>query len=115
MERLTHYYNGSVAEPYNRTEAFNMAKKLADYEDAEEQGLLVRLPCKVGNTVYGVRDDIKQIIKCEITEMVICKFARYFRVFIIDDNRYSKCTFDDIGKTVFFTHEEAEQALEERK
>jgi hypothetical protein len=27
-------------------------KKLAAYEDAEEQGLLVRLPCKVGDTVY---------------------------------------------------------------
>lgn len=26
--------------------------KLADYEDLEEQGLLLRLPCKVGDTVY---------------------------------------------------------------
>lgn len=26
--------------------------KLADYEDAEEQGLLLRLPCKIGDTVY---------------------------------------------------------------
>ena len=26
--------------------------KLADYEDLEEQGLLVRLPCKVGDDVY---------------------------------------------------------------
>lgn len=30
----------------------NMIKKLATYEDLEEQGLLVRLPCKVGDTVY---------------------------------------------------------------
>lgn len=30
------------------------ADKLADYEDAEEQGLLVRLPCKVGDTVYRI-------------------------------------------------------------
>lgn len=27
-------------------------EKLAAYEDAEEQGLLLRLPCKVGDTVY---------------------------------------------------------------
>lgn len=27
-------------------------EKLATYEDLEEQGLLVRLPCKVGDTVY---------------------------------------------------------------
>ena len=26
--------------------------KLAEYEDLEEQGLLLRLPCKVGDTVY---------------------------------------------------------------
>ena len=28
--------------------------KLGEYEDAEEQALLVRLPCKVGDTVYAV-------------------------------------------------------------
>ena len=27
-------------------------EKLGKYEDLEEQGLLLRLPCKVGNTVY---------------------------------------------------------------
>lgn len=45
MERLTHYQkNGEVAEPYNRSQANEFAKKLAQYEDLEEQGLLVRLP-----------------------------------------------------------------------
>lgn len=28
--------------------------KLADYEDLEEQGLLLRLPCKIGDTVWCV-------------------------------------------------------------
>lgn len=36
MERLTHYYNGKVAEPYNRTEALNMARKLAEFLTPEE-------------------------------------------------------------------------------
>ena len=27
-------------------------QKLAEYEDLEEQGLLLKLPCKVGDTVY---------------------------------------------------------------
>lgn len=45
MERLTHYQkNGEVAEPYNRSQANEFAKKLAQYEDLEEQGLLVRMP-----------------------------------------------------------------------
>ena len=32
------------------------ADKLCDYEDAEEQGLLVILPVKAGDTVYQLRD-----------------------------------------------------------
>ena len=30
----------------------DMVKKLVDYEDLEEQGRLVKLPCKVGGTLY---------------------------------------------------------------
>lgn len=29
-------------------------EKLADYEDAEEQGLLVRLPVKIGDDIYKI-------------------------------------------------------------
>ena len=32
-------------------------EKLATYEDAEEQGLLLRLPCKVGDPVYLIDRD----------------------------------------------------------
>ena len=28
--------------------------KLAEYEDLEEQGLLIKLPCKVGDKVYTI-------------------------------------------------------------
>ncbi len=30
----------------------DVANKLAEYEDLEEQGLLLKLPCKVGDTIY---------------------------------------------------------------
>lgn len=30
----------------------HLAEKLCEYEDLEEQGRLVKLPCKVGDTVY---------------------------------------------------------------
>ncbi len=30
----------------------DMVKKLVEYEDLEEQGRLIKLPCKVGDTVY---------------------------------------------------------------
>ena len=40
-------------------------RKLADYEDAEEQGLLLRLPCPVGTTVYNTTwwDSIEECVK----------------------------------------------------
>lgn len=42
---------GSVCEPDDE-EIDAVYRKLKDYEDLEEQGLLVKLPCKVGDTVY---------------------------------------------------------------
>ena len=32
----------------------DVLKKLADYEDLEEQGRLIKLPCKVGDIVYVI-------------------------------------------------------------
>lgn len=59
MERLTNYYiNRNGCRMYER--ANNAVKnqhlidKLAEYEDLGEQGLLLRLPCKVGSTVYAI-------------------------------------------------------------
>lgn len=46
------YYNANL-ECANQYEQFSMwLKELKSYKDAEEQGLLVRLPCKVGATVW---------------------------------------------------------------
>lgn len=42
-------------------------QKLAEYEDLEAQGLLLKLPCKVGDTVYAVtRDFISEYTICSI-------------------------------------------------
>lgn len=35
--------------------------KLKDYEDLEEQGLLLKLPCKVGDTVHLIKSDGKVV------------------------------------------------------
>lgn len=60
MERLTRrtrlgevvpYIDLSCESEYNDW-ITDITEKLAEYEDLEEQGLLLRLPCKVGDTVY---------------------------------------------------------------
>lgn len=56
----------------------NMIKKLATYEDLEEQGLLVRLPCKVGDIVY-VDSAILPIEDMECYEDIDNKIPLYFQ------------------------------------
>lgn len=52
MERLTDS-NKEIPTLVNNAEYWLKAYfKLKDYEDLEEQGRLVKLPCKVGDTVY---------------------------------------------------------------
>ncbi len=69
--------------------------KLAAYEDAEEQGLLLRLPCKVGTDVYYILG-IPNETPCTIDSCV----------FELSD-------VHKIGKSLFLTREEAEAKLKE--
>ena len=68
MERLTQrladgtaytgaLINASIKGVTYPTYIGKAADKLAEYEDAEEQGLLLRLPCKIGDTVYETYRD----------------------------------------------------------
>lgn len=95
-------------------------EKLATYEDLEEQGLLVRLPCKVGDTVYRVNAGAKQpIIPMTVSEIhFLCyKNERAVRFDAIDKEYMGESCYrlEDIGKIVFLTREEAEKKLEEMK
>lgn len=76
--------------------------KLAKYEDDEEQGLLLRLPCKVGDTIYYFMN-VDDVIVVEERKMATLTNI----VAILED--------EEFGKTVFLTKEEAEQALAEMK
>lgn len=95
-------------------------EKLAEYEDLEEQGLLVRLPCKIGDTVYRVNAGAKQpIIPMTVSEIhFLCyKNERAVRFDAIgkEDMGESCYRLEDIGRIVFLTREEAEKKLEEMK
>ena len=81
-------------------------EKLGKYEDAEEQGLLLRLPFKVGDKAYIIvkKDISKQTIqRVTIGSDKILEFCTRKRGFAISD----------IGKKVFLTSEEAEAKLKE--
>ena len=77
-----------------------------------EQGMLVELPCKVGDTVY--KQYINEIESFRVT-MICQKADKTFKIRLTSD-RY-KTSHDvlisELGKTVFLTKAEAEQKLKE--
>ena len=90
-------------------------KKLAELEDAEQDGRLVWLPCKVGDIVYRHRATYSakrfMVREWRIIAIVIDKTGVTFRCYGRSENIHVFFTPEDIGKTVFLTREEAEDAL----
>lgn len=147
MERLTERVNdrlimmkqdsGDNASYYWDEGNFKVAEKLATYEDLEEQGLLVRLPCKEvysksGDEVYLIFED--EIIECIHCGLDICGsdgegyiiLGAYEDIFPYRDpdpeydldpadwcRNTNHVSLSEIGKTLFFTREEAEKKLKE--
>lgn len=116
-----------------------VCKKLAEYETLEEQGLIVRLPCKEAYTQSG--DYVYLIDDYEIVECVHCGLGidplsgRAYITLATDEKIFPYrnpdpeqdldptdwCTnvtdaeASELGKTVFLTREEAKKKLEEMK
>lgn len=115
MERLTKRFEHKNADgikylPNNQETVFAMLNKLGELEDLEEQGLLLRLPCKVGDTLYQVIADINEY---KVTAIEIYEG----KVVICADNLdtgigFSFCA-ERIGRRYFLTKAEAEKALAE--
>ena len=78
---------------------------LRDLLQAEQDGLLVVLPCKAGSLIYvGRKPAIITIFFGYVRE-------RYFHAVFCDENKGIDIPFEELGKTVFLTREEAEAAL----
>ena len=84
----------------------NRLRKLAE---ADKDGRLVVLPCKVGDTVYFAL--LGRIIKKQVFSIV--SFSNSTRIYCGGTSEYFRP--EDIGKTFFLTREEAEKALEAMK
>lgn len=83
-----------------------LSKRLDAYEEAEKQGLLIRLPCKLGDTVYHIVSHTVDVTGYRMEwELETTVKPTAFRIWMMDA----------IGKTVFLTREEAEAKLKELK
>ena len=147
MDRLTQTSDkGGVAltfdlditcEPSEIKKILKLAEKLKDYEDAEEQGLILRLPCKEaysqsGDNVYLIyEDEIVECVHCGLsidpvigkgvialaTDEDIFPYRNPDPEHDLDPTDWCNNAIDievrEIGNTLFFTREEAEAKLKE--
>lgn len=132
MERLTKrstngtgIYNTPSGDPVEwENNRHRVLQKLADYEDLEEQGLLLKLPCKVGDTVYCIYERYTKCSEneqefdeysCQGCECLECDNHKEF--YINQQKAYALdwivTNLNNFGKIVFLTQEEAEAKLKE--
>ena len=106
-------YEDTIPAEMTNDDIRAVLKKLADYEDLEEQGLLVRLPCKVGEKLWCIVDSAIRELRVHHFDMPA--FGTTDIVFRYADGFKLKRFVGEIGKTVFLTREAAEKKLEEMK
>ena len=108
MDRLTRRIDGEVwwyvdgdAYPMPDMDEADMLiamNKLADYEDLESEGRLIKLPCSIGSTVWTItyqRDNFDDYCYPVVTQKSFC----------LND-------MERLNSTVFLTEKEAEKKLE---
>ena len=112
-----------IKEYWEHKQVSEYLRKLKDYEDLEEQGRLIKLPCKVGDTVwdndfgYPESYEIKAFsygycdsyVDPDIEDQIIFYYENY------SGSITGSFAMSEIGKTVFLTREEAAKKLEEMK
>lgn len=128
MERLTVKWADKVYDIFDPVDVVDeyskinrILTKLGEYEDLEEQGLLLRLPCKVGDIVY-----VNDVLGCgEVERYKVIQVDYHSTLGTGRNEFYIKallCTNPDksiafydkqFGKIVFLTKSEAETRLKE--
>ena len=105
------YCEKQKAYTCNECGIYQAIQKLAEYEDAEEQGLMAVLPVPIGTTVYEF-EPLNKIIK-GCTARTVIKYTMYDdSIWFNFADGYMK-DIKDFGKTIFLTREAAEHKLKE--
>ena len=106
LDSLINAYEHTADTAFDRS-TLSFLKELREHKKAEEQGLLLKLPCKVGDVVYSLTPF------CEICEEYLdneyaCECC--CRGNFVTETKFDYEMIRMFGKTVFLTKEEAEQA-----
>lgn len=88
-------------------------KRLCELAAADKDGRVVLLPCKVGDTVYQLRDK-RHALGVGISPRTVSVALVWTNGdYALTHQGMDKCCKRDLGKTWFLTREEAEAALKE--
>lgn len=85
----------------------NIVERLKAYEDLEEQGKLLKLPCAVGDMTYHASTVYGRVVDA-VVERIEIDSDGFWVITSLGIH-----SFDNFGKSVFLTREEAEAALKE--
>nr|DAH02209.1 MAG TPA: hypothetical protein [Caudoviricetes sp.] len=90
--------------------------RLRELAEADKDGRVVVLPCKVGQRVFALLDTDKHISECEVKQIGMGNKIGFIGLEPIGARgREYGVALNGFGKTVFLTREEAEAALEAMK
>lgn len=126
----------SIADVPTAFDIDNVVKKLAYYENLDEQGLLLKLPCKVGDTVWVIDEDFecsgkKQIYEAKWVRVTFVQIAKNHSFELRGEVQYQVYDYfyndgrtmlhgmyvgqhnTKVGEVVFLTREDAEEKLRE--
>lgn len=107
--------NNSTKEYWEHKQVAEYLRKFKDYKDLEEQGRLVKLPCKVGDVVYV---KMASYCKTHYVEAEVRDFVHFISCgfcAVVTSKYFDKenIPFSEFGKTIFLTKEEVEAKLKE--
>lgn len=90
--------------------------RMKELTEADKDGRLVVLPCKVGQRVFALLDTDTHISECEVKQIGMGNKIGFIGLEPIGARgREYGVSLNGFGKTVFLTREEAEKALEAMK
>lgn len=92
----------------------DLRETLKRFEDLKEQGTMIELPCKVGDTFWTFTEESRGVYDGDVVDIQVEKIEIRFNdgkpYFYIDNMEFD---IDCLGKTIFRTREEAEKKIKE--
>ena len=87
-------------------------EELKEYRRLEKEGLIFKLPCKEGDTVYTINSYIDCCNEeCKLTKEECDECSDYKRFYFVKETKFQIQMIAQLGRVLFLTKEEAEQKL----